>query len=59
MTGSAHCTLAPYWADRLGKTTLRARQVSPRGGNVVCTLDGNRTLLTGTGALYMTGEIAV
>ncbi len=59
VTGSAHCALTPYWARRLGKKTLKARQVSPRGGDVVCTEDGARTVLSGTCALYMTAEIFV
>lgn len=59
VTGSAHCALAPYWAKRLGKKTLRARQVSPRGGNLLCTDDGARTTLSGNCALYLKGEIAV
>ncbi len=57
VTGSAHCALAPYWADRLGKPVLKARQVSPRGGDLVCTVDGARTILSGPCALYMTAEI--
>src|SRR5574339_1108198 len=47
VTGSAHCTLAPYWADRLGKRRLRARQISRRGGNLVCEPRGNRVVLEG------------
>ncbi|HEY1837548.1 MAG TPA: PhzF family phenazine biosynthesis protein [Rhizomicrobium sp.] len=59
VTGSAHCALTPYWAKRLGKTTLKARQVSPRGGDLICTDDGARTILSGPCALYMRGEIGV
>ncbi len=59
VTGSAHCALTPFWAKRLGKTTLRARQASPRGGDLICTDDGARTILEGACALYMTGEITV
>jgi PhzF family phenazine biosynthesis protein len=59
VTGSAHCALAPYWAQRLGKTTLKARQVSPRGGDLICTVEGTRTILSGPCALYMTAEISV
>ena len=59
VTGSAHCALTPYWAKRLGKTTLKARQVSPRGGDLVCTDDGARTILSGPCVLYMTAEIFV
>ena len=59
VTGSAHCALTPYWAKRLGKATLKARQVSPRGGDLLCTDDGARTVLSGPCALYLTGEIEV
>lgn len=59
VTGSAHCILTPFWAKRLGKKTMKARQVSPRGGDLTCTDDGARTILEGKCALYMTGEIAV
>jgi PhzF family phenazine biosynthesis protein len=57
VTGSAHCALTPFWAKRLGKKTMRARQVSPRGGDLVCTDAGTRTILSGMCALYMRGEI--
>jgi PhzF family phenazine biosynthesis protein len=59
VTGSAHCALTPFWAKRLGKKTLKARQVSPRGGNLLCTDDGGRTILAGSCALYLRGEITV
>lgn len=57
VTGSAHCILTPFWATRLAKKTLKARQVSPRGGDLLCTDDGERTLLAGRCALYLKGEI--
>lgn len=59
VTGSAHCALTPYWSKRLAKRTLRARQVSPRGGDLTCTDADARTVLSGPCALYMTGEIVV
>lgn len=59
VTGSAHCALTPYWANRLRKKTLKARQVSPRGGDLTCTDAGERTILAGPCALYMTAEIMV
>ena len=59
VTGSAHCMLAPFWAERLGKTTLRARQVSARGGVVRCTVDGERVRLSGRAAQYLEGTITV
>ncbi len=57
VTGSAHCLLTPFWAQRLGKKTLQARQVSPRGGNLICTDDGDRTVIAGRCSLYLKGEI--
>jgi len=57
VTGSAHCQLTPYWARRLGKTQLRARQVSARGGSIECGLAGERVLLRGRAQLYLRGEI--
>lgn len=59
VTGSAHCALTPFWAKRLGKTVLKARQASQRGGDLLCTDAGDRTLITGDCALYLTGEIEV
>lgn len=59
VTGSAHCTLVPYWAARLGKTSLRARQISRRGGELFCNLNGDRVILAGRAALYLEGRIHV
>lgn len=59
VTGSAHCALTPFWAKRLGKKTLKARQASPRGGDLLCTDDGARTIIQGDCALYLTGEIEI
>jgi predicted PhzF superfamily epimerase YddE/YHI9 len=59
VTGSAHCALTPFWAKRLGRPTLKARQVSPRGGDLLCTDEGARTVPSGPCALYMTAEISV
>ena len=53
VTGSAHCMAAPYWARRLGKTTLSAFQASPRGGAVGCEVRGDRVRLTGGAVTYM------
>lgn len=58
VTGSAHCNLIPYWAQRLNKTKMTAAQVSPRGGFLACELCGERVKIGGTAALYLTGEIA-
>ena len=59
VTGSAHCTLIPYWAERLGKDKLFARQVSQRGGEIFCELQGDRVKMAGDAVLYMKGEIFV
>jgi len=59
VTGSAHCTLAPYWAGRLGKATLEARQVSARGGRLRCTVKGSRVDIAGRCANYLSGTIEV
>lgn len=59
MTGSSHCTLTPYWAERLGKTTLEARQLSRRGGALRCTLNGDRVGIAGRAVLYLEGQISV
>lgn len=59
VTGSAHCTLVPYWAERLGKTRLLARQLSARGGTLRCELAGDRVRLGGRAVLYLEGTIHV
>jgi len=59
VTGSAHCTIAPYWARRLGKTVLDARQVSKRGGVLRCALQDDRVRITGASRLYMSGQLAI
>ena len=57
VTGSAHCGLGPWWAERLGKTTLLAYQASPRGGTLRVTLRGDRCLLEGTAVTVWKGEL--
>ena len=57
VTGSAHCALAPYWAERLGRTSLTARQVSKRGGTLQVTIDGDRVHLTGHAVTVLSGEL--
>lgn len=59
VTGSAHTTLTPYWSARLGKHSLKARQLSSRGGYLECTLRGDRTLISGHAVLYLIGEITI
>lgn len=57
VTGSAHCCLAPFWAERLGKTAFVARQVSPRGGTLRVRLDGDRVRLAGQAVTILSGEL--
>lgn len=57
VTGSIHCALAPYWAARLGRQTLQARQVSQRGGDLLCEVTENRVLIAGSAVKYLEGEI--
>ena len=57
VTGSSFCTLAPYWAARLGKPALRARQVSARAGDVRCEDRGERVLIAGQAQLVLTGTL--
>lgn len=57
VTGSAHCTLIPYWAQRLGKNKLFARQLSKRGGELFCEDAGDRVKIGGHAVLYLRGEI--
>jgi PhzF family phenazine biosynthesis protein len=59
VTGSAHCTLIPYWADRLGKNCLEARQLSRRGGALSCGLHGDRVTIAGRAVLYLEGAITI
>ena len=59
VTGSAHCTLVPYWAERLEKTVFHARQVSRRGGELWCELAGERVRMAGACASYLKGRVTV
>ena len=63
MTGSSFTTLAPYWAARLGKPALRARQVSARGGELGCELrrehDAESVTLTGRAVIVLRGTLHV
>lgn len=56
-TGSIHCTLAPYWAEQLGKDRLRAQQLSARGGTMQCTICGGRVKIGGSARLYLQGTL--
>jgi hypothetical protein len=57
VTGSIQCTLAPYWAARLGKRQLRSRQLSARGGEVYSEVAGPRVKISGSACLYMHGML--
>lgn len=59
VTGSAHTTLTPYWASVLGKTELKARQLSQRTGSLSCKLLGDRVEIAGEAVLYLRGEIEI
>lgn len=59
VTGSSHCALTPYWAQRLGKSQLHAHQLSERGGELWCELVGDRVILEGTAVLTMRGMLVI
>lgn len=57
VTGSAHTVLTPYWANKLKKKTLSARQISERGGDLLCQLKGKKVRLTGHAVTYLSGQV--
>lgn len=59
VTGGVHCALAPYWCGRLGKAEIRARQASPRGGEITCRHAGDRVELVGHCVPYLRGSIEI
>lgn len=59
VTGSAHCSLVPYWSRRLRRSELHARQVSSRGGELFCSDQGERVRIAGHAVLYLQGRIRV
>ncbi|AVT36153.1 PhzF family phenazine biosynthesis protein [Plantactinospora sp. BB1] len=59
VTGSAHSQIAPYWAERLGRATLTARQLSARGGTVHCAVDADRVRLRGAYRRYLDGTVTI
>ncbi|MET0045645.1 MAG: PhzF family phenazine biosynthesis protein [Candidatus Thiodiazotropha sp. 6PLUC3] len=59
VTGSAHCTLAPYWGERLDKSELQAYQASARGGDIGIRLNGNRVTILGQAVTTMAGALYV
>ncbi len=59
VTGSSHTQLIPYWAQKLGKTKLTAKQVSRRGGELICELQNDRVLISGKAVKYLEGRIEI
>jgi PhzF family phenazine biosynthesis protein len=59
VTGSAHCNIVPYWSEKLNKTKLFCKQLSPRGGDLQCELQGDRVLMSGKCALFMQGQLEI
>lgn len=59
VTGSAHCSLIPYWSERLGKKNMVAMQISARKGRLICEDRGERVLISGTARTYLTGSIFI
>jgi PhzF family phenazine biosynthesis protein len=59
VTGSAHSALTPYWAERLGKPHLHARQISERGGELWCEMAGQRVILKGNAVLTLQGSLQI
>jgi len=59
VTGSAHCTLAPYWSRRLKKETLEAKQLSARGGEITCTINEGRVIISGNAVTYSKSDLYI
>ncbi len=59
VTGAAHCALVPYWAERLGRSRLRAYQASRRGGELLGSLEGSRVTLEGACTFYLEGHVEI
>ena len=57
VTGSAHCTLTPYWSSKLNKSKLIAKQISSRGGELICEIKDDRIIIGGNAIEYMCGHI--
>ena len=57
VTGSAHCNIVPYWAEKTGSTKLKCEQLSARGGKLDCELSGDRVFMSGKCSLFMQGEV--
>ncbi|WP_231758442.1 PhzF family phenazine biosynthesis protein [Microbulbifer elongatus] len=59
VTGSAHTYMTPFWAEKLDKTALKAKQISPRGGELDCELKGDRVIMRGKAVTYLRGQISL
>ena len=59
VTGSAHCTLIPYWSEKLRKKKLHAKQLSKRGGELFCEMKNDRVVISGKAVEYLRGEIEI
>ena len=59
VTGSLHCSLIPFWADRLGKKEMMARQISSRGGTIYCKHEDTRVKMAGRAVLYSVAELFI
>ena len=59
VTGSAYTKLVPYWSQKTGKSSFHAKQVSSRGGELICELKGDRVLIGGTAVLFLTGTLEI
>lgn len=57
VTGSAHCSLIPYWSEKLGKNEMNAKQISERGGQLFCVNNGERVLISGKARTYFKGSL--
>jgi len=58
-TGSVHCALTPYWSEKLGLGAIHSRQLSPRGAEFYCELNGDRVVVKGHAVHYLTGSIEI
>ena len=59
VTGSTHCSLVPYWSEKLGKNELKSIQLSERGGEMFCIDKGDRVLINGQAKTYFKGTVAL
>ena len=58
-TGSSHCSLAPYWSKQLGKKSFHAKQIGPRGAELLCNMVDGRLKISGKAVLYMEGKLFI